>query len=81
MLEYLHLKTNSLSTFARCVLKRTARRGQFKLFINALRSPQPFSPKFINALDVKRFGLSYIDKETEQHYERYPQKFSTHKNS
>ena len=62
----LHLEINSWQHMLDVLYKEAVRRGQFKKFINALRS----SPLTLsNPLGVKGCGLSYIAKEIEKYYE------------
>ena len=63
----LHLEINSWQHMLDVLYKEAVRRGQFKKFINALRSSPP--PNLKRSIGVKGCGLSYIAKEIEKHCE------------
>ena len=65
MSEHLHLEINSRQHMVDVLYKEAVHRGQFKQFINALRSP----PTLSDLLVVKACGLFYIATEIEKHYE------------
>ena len=63
--EHLHLEINSRQHMVDVLYKEAVRRGQFKQFINALRS----LPTLSDLLGVKGCGLFYIVTEIEKYYE------------